>query len=65
MKATLTFNLPEDREEFEIAQNGIRYLSALEEIKNLLRNEVKYGGVKNVPELYTEICIICGDVGII
>ena len=44
MKATLEFNLPEDKEDFDFANNGINYYSALCEFDNWLRSEYKYNG---------------------
>jgi len=42
MKATLEFNLPEDREEHNYALNGILYSIVLDEIDNFLRTKLKY-----------------------
>ena len=42
MKATLEFNLPEDKEDFDFATNGINYYAALTEFDNWLRSEYKY-----------------------
>jgi hypothetical protein len=44
MKAILEFNLPEDKEDFDFANNGINYYSALCEFDNWLRSEYKYNG---------------------
>ena len=44
MKATLEFNLPEDKEDFDFATKGINYYSALYEFDNWLRSEYKYNG---------------------
>mgnify|MGYP000910221002 FL=1 len=44
MKAILEFNLPEDKENFDFATNGINYYSALCEFDNWLRSEYKYNG---------------------
>jgi len=44
MKAILEFNLPEDKEDFDFATNGINYYSALFEFDNWLRSEYKYNG---------------------
>ena len=44
MKAILEFNLPEDKDEFDFATNGINYYSALCEFDNWLRSEYKYNG---------------------
>jgi hypothetical protein len=42
MKAILEFNLPEDKEDFDFATNGLNYYSALIEMDQWLRSEYKY-----------------------
>jgi hypothetical protein len=42
MKGTLVFTLPEEREEFELAQNGWKYKAALEDLSAWLRSKYKY-----------------------
>lgn len=42
MKAILEFNLPEERDEFAVAEAGWRYKDALEEFDNYLRGQLKY-----------------------
>ena len=42
MKATLTFNLPEEQSEFNDAVKGTDYLYALNKICEYLRSELKY-----------------------
>lgn len=42
MTATLTFDLPEEQEEFETAVNGQKYRSVLSELDNYLRGRLKY-----------------------
>ena len=42
MKGILEFDLPEDREEYEIAVNGYKYKSVLEELTSFLRQKIKY-----------------------
>ena len=44
MKAILEFNLPEDKENFDFANNGVNYYSALVEFDQWLRSEYKYNG---------------------
>jgi len=44
MKAILEFNLPEDKEQFDFANNGINYYTALTEMDQWLRSEYKYNG---------------------
>lgn len=42
MKAQLTFNLPEEQEEFETANNGWKYQSVLWDLNEFLRSKMKY-----------------------
>lgn len=42
MKASLTFNLPEQQEEFDMAYNGQAYYAILVELDNKLRDLHKY-----------------------
>lgn len=42
MKATLTFTLPEENEEFEIASKAQRTKGALDEFDHYLRSKLKY-----------------------
>ena len=49
MKATLEYNLPEDREDFNHATNGFNYYMALVEMDQWLRAEYKYN---NNEEMY-------------
>ena len=44
MKAIIEFNLPEDKEEFDFANNAVNYYSALCEMDQWLRSEYKYNG---------------------
>ena len=41
-KGTLEFNLPEENEEFKLAQDGVKYMLVLHELDNHLRAKVKY-----------------------
>lgn len=41
-KATLTFDLPEEQEEFRLAQNGCKYYNVLWDIDIWLRSEIEY-----------------------
>jgi len=43
MKATLEFNLPEEREEFEMTNKAVDYYSQLHEIDEYLRSLLKHG----------------------
>lgn len=44
MKAIIEFNLPEDKEDFDFANNAVNYYSALVEFDQWLRSEYKYNG---------------------
>lgn len=41
-RATLSFKLPEDQEEFMHATNAIKYVMAISEIKEYLRRNAKH-----------------------
>ncbi len=43
MKATLTFDMPDEQPEFDMARYGADYHAALWEIDSLLRNALKHG----------------------
>lgn len=51
MKATLEYNLPEDREDFNYATNGFNYYMALVEMDQWLRSEYKYNGKEEMYEV--------------
>ena len=51
MKATLEFNLPEDRDDFNYATNGFYYYMALVEMDQWLRSEYKYNGKEDMWEV--------------
>jgi len=42
MKAIIEFNLPEDRDEYDMANNAGKMYMALWDIKQLLRSTLKY-----------------------
>lgn len=42
MKATLTFDLPEEREEFDLAANGYKWNLVAWDLDQWLRGEIKY-----------------------
>jgi flavin-dependent dehydrogenase len=44
MKAILEFNLPEEKDEYEFANNGVNYYITLVEFDHWLRSEYKYNG---------------------
>ena len=44
MKAILEFNLPEEKDEYDFANNGVNYYSVLVEFDQWLRSEYKYNG---------------------
>jgi hypothetical protein len=42
MKAVLEFNLPDEQEDYMMAQNGNKYLYVLQDLDNYLRGLLKY-----------------------
>ncbi|NBO56610.1 MAG: hypothetical protein EBU84_18925 [Actinobacteria bacterium] len=56
MKGTLTFDLPEESEEFELARNGWRYKAALEDMDNWLRSKLKYEDLDDKTYEIYELC---------
>lgn len=48
MKATLTFSLPEDQEDFEYAQKGALYSFVLDDLDDWLRSKYKYENQTNI-----------------
>ncbi len=42
MKATLEFNLPEDKEEFDAASKGMDWALLVWDINQFIRNKIKY-----------------------
>ena len=51
MKATLEYNLPEDRDDFNYANNGFNYYMALVEMDEWLRSEYKYNDKEEMYEV--------------
>jgi hypothetical protein len=63
MKATLTFNLPEEAVEYEYTLNAARYKDALSDIMTLMRKKDKWNNYDGmtaevIAELYDEMCEI-------
>lgn len=42
MVGTLTFTLPEEQDEFELAANAHKYLAAIQDFDDYLRSQLKY-----------------------
>lgn len=42
MKAILVYNLPKEKEQYEAAYNGLNYKSAINELDENLRSEMKH-----------------------
>jgi hypothetical protein len=55
MYATLKYNLPEDQEEFNHANNGFNYYMALVEMDQWLRSEYKYNGKEEMYEVRNKL----------
>ena len=51
MKATLEFNLPEDQDDFNYANNGFKYYLSLVEMDEWLRAEYKYNDREEMYEV--------------
>ena len=51
MKATLEFNLPDDQDDFNYANNGFNYYMALVEMDQWLRAEYKYNDREELYEV--------------
>lgn len=48
MKAILEFILPEELEEFTLAINANKYFCALDDIRNLIRERLKYSEEESI-----------------
>lgn len=64
-KATLSFVLPEERVEHSHAVHGHRFLSALQDIRQALRDKVKYSETgpvswEEVQQLFFDKCCEAG-----
>ena len=53
MKATIEFNLPEDKEEFDAANKGMDWALLAWDVDQLLRDKLKYG--KLLPNTRAEL----------
>ena len=51
MKATLQFNLPDEKDEYDFANNGLNYYLTLVEFDHWLRSEYKYNGNESMFEV--------------
>lgn len=55
-KLTMSFKLPEEEEEFNLAKNGIKNSIVIEELDNFLRGKIKYGEHPDAIEaIYQEV----------
>lgn len=62
MHATLTFNLPEEQEEFETYNKAYKYYAALFDLSNYLRGLEKSGLNPPVHEIRQYFYEIAGDL---
>lgn len=63
MKATLQFLLPEEKEEFKYAQDGVYYSIAIDEFDNFLRSKLKYEELSEAEhEIYQTIRTKFNDI---
>jgi len=65
-KAILVFTLPEEREEFELAQKAVQYSIVLSDYSNWLRQMYKYENKKSVKieDARTKLFELCNERGI-
>lgn len=52
MKATLEFSLPDEKHEFELATNAVKWMSFAHEFEQYLRTEYKYNEDKYNDDQY-------------
>lgn len=52
MRGILEFDLPEDQEDFELAQKSGHLSNVINELDTYLRNKVKYGELPEEQEKY-------------
>lgn len=66
MKAILEFNLPEEREEFELAQRAGKAEAIITDIWQLLRQKTKYEDQStiDIEDLKEFISRICSEEGV-
>lgn len=69
MRATLSFNLPEERDEFNLANNGSLYSVVLHDIDQHLRAKLKYetlseNDYKIYEELRSKLHSLASDYGV-
>ena len=63
MIGKLVYKLPEEREDFEIAQNGVNYSIATHEFSEWLRSQIKYKELTDEEHrIYTEVRERFGDI---
>jgi hypothetical protein len=58
--ATLIFNLPEEQEDFEIANHASKYYSIIWDLDQFMRNQIKYTD-EHTPELFIEAVQLVRD----
>ena len=61
-KATLTFDLPEEQSEFDLANNASKYYSVLWDLDQYLRNFVKYPSDREDPILTDTMAKVRGEL---
>ena len=65
-KATLTFDLPEEATEFDLAVRGSDRACAIDDLDNWLREQEKYCNRASLPvdEVRAKLREVCGDRGV-
>ena len=69
MRGVLQFKLPEEREEFELAQQASALLAVLSELNQFIRNRIKYQDLDAVSILAlesvrTRVFELCNEYGV-
>jgi len=58
--ATLVYNLPEEQEDFELANHASKYYSVIWDLDQFMRNQTKYAD-EHTPELFIEAVQLVRD----
>lgn len=63
-KVSFEFNLPEETHEFKTCSKAVNFVSALCEIDQWLRQEIKYNDREDLQEIRDKVWEICSDNGV-
>ena len=65
MKATLEFNLPEEREEFKSASDGWKWQSVVWDFDQMLRGKIKHGNQEELVPVREALNGLIADHGLV